>query len=133
MMDEEKQPLLWFCRVLTAAAAMFAALLAQVAVPGADVIRPVSAAYQSETDNYDATIPVRTDRFEEVTYSTVMREDGRLQIVDSNGGFVSDMLVVLVGGNLCYAGKDGLVAREQMVTYDGKKVLCEKRRFDCSK
>ena len=92
MMDEEKQPLLWFCRVLTAAAAMFAALLAQVAVPGADVIRPVSAAYQSETDNYDATIPVRTDRFEEVTYSTVMREDGRLQIVDSNGGFVSDML-----------------------------------------
>ena len=66
-------------------------------------------------------IPDLTDRWaQDVTYAVAEREDGALQIVDSNGIFVYDMLVVLVGGKLCYADENGLVAASRMIEYNGK-------------
>ena len=94
----------------------------------AAMLRDVRAAVGNDWFDDDMVlIPDTTDRWAmDVTYSVTRREDGALQIVDSHGRFVYDMLVVLVGGELCYADKDGLVAKEQMITWQDQQYYAKK-------
>ncbi len=107
MMEEERQEgVLAVCRLLFAAAVCLAVLLTGT---GSGRLS-VSAASRISMD---------------ITYATYQREDGTLQIVDSNGAFVYDMIVVLVGGQLCYADKHGIVAQDQMFDFGGSKYFAE--------
>ena len=121
MTQEEKQSgtIIRLLLILAAALVLFAL---PVKIPK---IRLLETAYAMDQEGYfedDVLIPNITDSWaKDITYSITVRDDGALQIMDSNGGFAYDMLVVLVGGELCYADEEGIVAREQMITYDGKK------------
>ena len=119
MMDEEKQDCEpFFRRLLFAAAVCLAVLLAGQGLFAADGAVFVSAASRFRAGSAASDL--------DLTYATYRRADGTLQIVDSNGEFVYDMIVVLIGGQPCYADERGIVAADKMFSFGGSKYYAKK-------